>query len=266
VPPAPAPAGEPPAAPGPIPYDRFQEVIQQRNQLQQQVEPWAGALQAFQAAGLDPQTALQRLLAPAAPAAPSPEQVEAQRAEEFHAALMQRGLNPFDESMDRATYDSARALWDMQREARETADQLRQFQETQRQAIEQQRQAQAMQQTQLQLQAELAAVVQAEPLFQDPTLGAQLQQQAYALYALELDQPGGGRSLAEVAQGLAAGLKAWQQGQIAAYAAGKQQDQAAPVVTGGGAPAPVERAPVSQMNATQRQDAVMGWLSGTGGA
>ncbi len=247
----------------PVPYDRFKQVVDERNNLRE-FEPF---IQACKTAGLTQEQAMQRLMgispAPAAPATPAA-QDPAQSAQSgqsgqsaddrYHAWLTGRGIDPLD--LDDASYDLRRTQF----EAQDALDQLRQERQTaaqQRQQAAEERDAETFRQT---AQLDMAKAVQQYPVLANPAF----QRAVYAQYGLELDN-GGTRTLAEIAAEQAAELNGFRQREIDTYAQKKSGHADTPVVTGGGAPAPESQPKLGDLSATQRLDRIQSYMDAARG-
>jgi hypothetical protein len=231
------PAGQ---QPGPIPYDRFQEVVRARQTAEDQLgrfqayEGWLDPVSQLAELGVTPEQLagyLEQARSGQAPGSPAgqqapqfqqtPQQPQQPQdpSERYHAWLQGRGIDPFGLSQEQ--YDLRGEQFQMQ-ELRE------QFQTERHQAQEQAQLAQ--------VQGELSRVQTQFPMFQQPVF----QQALVALWSA----PGNERqSLAQVAQSLHGQIETLRREEVARYAAGKQQDAQVPVVAGGSAPPPVPQAP-----------------------
>lgn len=222
----------PGAQPGPVPYDRFQAVVGERNGFREQLnqyqglDPWRDTISTLQQRGLTPEV-LQQLVAGGGQ--PSDPQAE------FRAwAVQQVGadpefLDPFQQAMLQRQFSLEQQLGEFQ----------------------QRNQAAELTAMRAELDNEAAQAKTDFPTLQDP----EAERAAWALFSATADQGGTFRQCAELVHGM---VQRQVQAELARYAAGKQQDGQVPVVTGGGAPAQYERPNVHDMTAAQRRAYLQG--------
>lgn len=231
------------ASPGPVPYDRFQEVTHARREAEErlnQFSPYTDLVDQLRNAGLSGEDALRYLLSSAQqqpqqqPQQPTPE-------EQFHNDLLAQGLDP--DEMDSATYAVAQRAW-------ATEQRLNAFAEA-----EQAREQRAIQ---AELSASLTQVEQRFPLFANEALKRSL----LASFAMQVEQ-NPRVTLETVAQELHGQLEAWKTAEIATYQAAKQRDGQAPVIGGGSSPPPVEM-DFASMSREQRQNFIASRIEAIG--
>jgi hypothetical protein len=221
---------------GPVPYERFEEVVRARQAAEQQLgqlgplQEYSPVFERMRTLGIDADTmqaqldALQAGISAPPQAAPAGNDPDGQ----FHEWLQTQGLDPY--SMESENYALARIQHQQHQQHQEI-----------RQVIEQERyQAQLAQ-----LQAEMTSVETQFPVFTRPTL----RQTLLATFANSE-----GVSLAQLAQTLASELEALKRDEVAQYAAGKQQDARVPVTAGGSSPAPVAQRDIHKMSPTEQQE------------
>ena len=216
---SPGPEGQ---APGPVPYDRFQQVNERAKQFEQQYQqlsPWEAVVQRLTGYGYSPEQVAAQLeqlgQAPGPETAPAASDPNAA----FTAYLAEQGLTEYDlEAME--PWQQA-----LLRQGFGQAQQIRQWEARQREA-----EARAFG---MRRETEFRDVQQRYPFFRpetSPTHAALLQD---AFTALEGRVP-----LLDLAERLHKEVDARVQAEVSRYAVGKRQDGAVPVTAGGSTPAP----------------------------
>lgn len=237
--------------PGPVPYDRFQEVVRARQEYETQLrqyEPYQPLLQVLQASGLPPDQVLQRLYQSPL-SAPAPAPIPPSKDEAFQSLLAERGIDA--QYADPALVDAYRtgfeAQWDA-RELREQFAELREFQTQQQQQAARQ-----------ELQSEMQQAVKQFPVLE---ASPKLQDQVYARFAL-MAEANPRYTLAHAAQEVAGTWEELRRGALASHSAAKSADARVPVTAGGGAPPPTEQQNVFGMSREQRAALVREQLDAT---
>lgn len=271
---------------GPIPYQRFQEVIQERNTAREQLEQlqtlagYAPVIDRFQQAGATPEQILAYLdqtaqaqaqaqqvasppptPSPEATAPESPAEPELDPAEQLAAYWADRGVDVYE--LDAAEYAQREAVFQAHQAAEQAAAEAQRIRaelESERQArqqaeqrAEQERQAAEERARQEQLVAayekEMLSVKAVHPLFKDPHL-------EQALVGFWDTQPEG-VTLTQAAETLASTLQTQYRNQLANEAVTKAQQQQAeaaaaaarPQVPGGGqSPSPAVKPDFATMD------------------
>lgn len=215
--------GDTPEQRGPVPYDRFQQVIAERNRYEEQLGRYAGLdestldlVRGLQALGYTREQVVGALQGPQqSPAAQlTPEQ-------QFHAHLEAQGYDLG--MMTDEQYGLLKDRWELQQE-------INSFRTERQKAAEEREQAE-IQQQQAAIAQELNQVKQAHPVFQDPLFHDVL----LAGYSYAAQH---GVTLTQFAGQLNTRIEQLVQDRIGQYATAKQQDAQVPVVAGGSAPPP----------------------------
>lgn len=231
-----APGGDQPATggdvtsnPQSIPYDRFQEVVTERNDLRTrtaQLDPFLPLFQTAQQMGLTPDQMAQRLFLQQG----QPQQPQADPLTEYLSA---RGFEP--EFMSPEQIAAHRQDYTYQQ-------QVRSFMETQAQQQAQQTWGMAVHQA-----------VTAHPILgEDQTLRDTAVQAAFA-------QDPTGRTLPQVARQVAEAAERIIDARVARYAAAKTADAHFPVTAGGSSPAPVEAVDFHNMGPAEKSKFLRDW-------
>lgn len=228
--------GDTPAQPQAIPYQRFNEVLTERNDLRAKYEafsPFEPIIQTAQRLGLTPEQFAQRVFA------------QQQAAE----AAQPQG-DPFREFLEAREIDPEYLTPGQLRAYQEDFDLRQQMQQFAAQQ-QQQQQAQVVQYW----ESQMGAVQQQYPVFKDnPELSDVL---AAATFA----QDPTGRMLPQVAAAMNTAIERAKATTVAQYAAGKQQDATVPVVSGGSAPAPTApQVDYHSLTADQRESRMESYL------
>lgn len=233
------------ATPGNVPYERFQEVVRARQELEAQLgqfqglQAWGGAVEALGQLGYTPEQIAAYAQSLRQGQAPQAQQLTPEQ--QFQAWADEQGVDLY--SAEPAEVRAMRAEF----QVAQIRQELRQQQEAAQQAQEAQRQRE--------YQAQVAAEIQTlTSNAQDPLKDLWADPQMQTVLRVAHEALGGQASVAAIAQQIAKPILAQQQAQLARYAAGKRQDGAVPVVAGGSAPPPVQPVDVHRMNATQAQD------------
>lgn len=206
---------------GPIPYDRFQQVVQERNHIREQFsqfEPYQEFINEAAAAGWDAQSIRDAILQAQSGQQVTTPAVQATTPEDgFASYLAERGLDA--EYLTPAERLSLEENFELKAQLTELQGHRR---EAERQTI------------QAELRAEMAQLADAHPILRDPDF----QRTVYAQFGMLAEQDPG-VTLSQVAKQFADKMNAHTRNELARYSAGKANDAKVPVTAGGASPAPV---------------------------